>query len=1115
MSLLLVAVWASAADPTRTAPGDEAAFGEARESRSRPGVVVVEVSEGSAPAKAGLEAGDVVIAWARSLINSAESGTGRPGTMPSKGQLGSVFDWLWLETEQAPRGLIQLLGERDGERMVLEVGVGRWDVKVRPRMSPAFLEPYLEGKELIEAGNLASGTALWQELADMAPRRGDEGDEALQCWLRLRIGEVWAEERAWEKTHSAYQLALEAAREPVAQVAVWDMIGKSYKRQNKVAEAEASYRSALVIRQATWGESLGVAISLNNLGTVAWFRSDLEQAAEHYKRSLGIREQLAPGSLQVAGSLNNLGIVARSRGDLERAAEHYQRAFEIREHLAPGSLQVANILNNLGNVALTRGDLEQAAEHYQRALEIYEKFAPRSLQVAASLNNLGNVALTRGDLEQAVEHHQRGLEIRDQLAPGSLQVAASLNNLGNVALTRGDLEQAAEHYQRALEIREQLAPGSLQVATSLNNLGIVVGSRGDLEQAADHFQRGLEIRDQLAPGSLQVAASLNNLGNVALTRGDLEQAAEHYQRALEIQEQLAPGSLEIAKTLSDSGKVARQQGEPEQAAAFFDRSMAALEAQMGKLGGSHDLQGRFRAKYRTIYRDSLELYLELDQPEEAFNILERSRARTFLAMLTERDVNFSADASTELDRARRRLATRHDRLLHQMMGLSQTQDQDKVEAFTRELQDLRLQHEETMEAIRRASPKLAALQDPKPLDLQSIRESLDPGTVLLSYSVGEKESHLFVVTRAGALEVHPLPGLKSLKGDVESFRNLIQDRSFPTYRRAMLDDLSNQLYKALVEPAKEWLESSERALILPDGPLHLLPFGALVREPGTDPTTPGQFLVEWKPLHFALSGTVYAEIKNSRPATAQEGRRIALAAFGDPRYPQHFGSRNEDPIGDVRLRSAVERNLFDFQPLPFTRHEVEEIARLFPKSTQTYLGLEATEERAKALNPKVRFVHFAAHAYSDDRDPLSSAVVLTIPEQLTDDRDNGLLQVWEIFERLRLDAELVVLSACETGLGETQGGDGLISLSRAFQYAGARTVAASLWRVPDRETAQLMLHFYRRLVAGQPKDAALRGAQLSLIRDPIQVTNRRGELVKSDASAPYYWAAFQIYGDWW
>ncbi|MCH9650081.1 MAG: CHAT domain-containing protein [Deltaproteobacteria bacterium] len=1033
MSLLLVAVWASAADPTRTAPGDEAAFGEARESRSRPGVVVVEVSEGSAPAKAGLEAGDVVIAWARSLINSAESGTGRPGTMPSKGQLGSVFDWLWLETEQAPRGLIQLLGERDGERMVLEVGVGRWDVKVRPRMSPAFLEPYLEGKELIEAGNLASGTALWQELADMAPRRGDEGDEALQCWLRLRIGEVWAEERAWEKTHSAYQLALEAAREPVAQVAVWDMIGKSYKRQNKVAEAEASYRSALVIRQATWGESLGVAISLNNLGTVAWFRSDLEQAAEHYKRSLGIREQLAPGSLQVAGSLNNLGIVARSRGDLERAAEHYQRAFEIREHLAPGSLQVANILNNLGNVALTRGDLEQAAEHYQRALEIYEKFAPRSLQVAASLNNLGNVALTRGDLEQAVEHHQRGLEIRDQLAPGSLQVAASLNNLGNVALTRGDLEQAAEHYQRALEI----------------------------------------------------------------------------------QEQLAPGSLEIAKTLSDSGKVARQQGEPEQAAAFFDRSMAALEAQMGKLGGSHDLQGRFRAKYRTIYRDSLELYLELDQPEEAFNILERSRARTFLAMLTERDVNFSADASTELDRARRRLATRHDRLLHQMMGLSQTQDQDKVEAFTRELQDLRLQHEETMEAIRRASPKLAALQDPKPLDLQSIRESLDPGTVLLSYSVGEKESHLFVVTRAGALEVHPLPGLKSLKGDVESFRNLIQDRSFPTYRRAMLDDLSNQLYKALVEPAKEWLESSERALILPDGPLHLLPFGALVREPGTDPTTPGQFLVEWKPLHFALSGTVYAEIKNSRPATAQEGRRIALAAFGDPRYPQHFGSRNEDPIGDVRLRSAVERNLFDFQPLPFTRHEVEEIARLFPKSTQTYLGLEATEERAKALNPKVRFVHFAAHAYSDDRDPLSSAVVLTIPEQLTDDRDNGLLQVWEIFERLRLDAELVVLSACETGLGETQGGDGLISLSRAFQYAGARTVAASLWRVPDRETAQLMLHFYRRLVAGQPKDAALRGAQLSLIRDPIQVTNRRGELVKSDASAPYYWAAFQIYGDWW
>ena len=194
-------------------------------------------------------------------------------------------------------------------------------------------------------------------------------------------------------------------------------------------------------------------------------------------------------------------------------------------------------------------------------------------------------------------------------------------------------------------------------------------------------------------------------------------------------------------------------------------------------------------------------------------------------------------------------------------------------------------------------------------------------------------------------------------------------------------------------------------------------------------------------------------------------------------------------------------------------------------SAKVYLGADATEERAKSVGREPRIVHFATHAYLDDRMPLSSFLALTIPGAVSGDSDsdspprspqgdNGLLQAWEIFERVRLDADLVVLSACDSGLGEEQGGEGLIGLTRAFQYAGARTVAATLWSVADQATAELMIRFYRHLRAGKPKDVALQAAQIELIRDPIEVQDESGQTVEMDASAPYYWAAFQLIGDW-
>jgi CHAT domain-containing protein len=245
-----------------------------------------------------------------------------------------------------------------------------------------------------------------------------------------------------------------------------------------------------------------------------------------------------------------------------------------------------------------------------------------------------------------------------------------------------------------------------------------------------------------------------------------------------------------------------------------------------------------------------------------------------------------------------------------------------------------------------------------------------------------------------------------------------------------------------------------------------------------------------------VSATVYAELKKDR---GQSRGGVRLVAFGDPKYPI-IGKDRAEQVANAEVRSALRRGL-DLQPLPFTRDEVKAIAGLFPIESRVHLGADATEEQAKAVGTEASIVHFATHGVVDGRFPLDSALALTIPDTQVDGRDNGLLQAWEILEGVRLRADLVVLSACETGLGMEMGGEGLIGLTRAFQYAGARTVVSSLWSVGDVSTAQLMKVFYGYLKAGDTKDEALRAAQVSLLRNPR-------------TAHPFHWAAFEVIGDW-
>jgi CHAT domain-containing protein/Tfp pilus assembly protein PilF len=1055
------------------------------------GIVVEQVTKDGSAAKAGIEPGDVVLSWSRPSAPPANPD-------PAQGTIGSPFELDRLETEQSPRGSVTLSGTRNGAPFSVTLPPGDWLFRTRPALTAESKDRYDEARRLVDSKEIDKGLNLWRELA------ANETNAMLRCWLLLRVANVSADNKKWADAHDAFELAknqAKAAGYPIALAVIVEASARVFQRQNELDKAAEAFRDVLTIREQDAPGSLSVAWTLHDLGVLAHTRNDSTTADGFYRRAAAIREKLGPGSLDLSRTLNNLGILARNREDRASAEDFYRRALEIMEKLFPGSLDVARTLNNRGLVAKDRGDLVTAEDMYRRALAIGEKLAPDSVSpTSASLNNLGSVLADRGDLAAAEDFYRKSLAIKEKVATETLDVARTLNNLGIVQFRGKEYAAAEVSYRRALEITQKLAPGTVDVARIFSNLGSLAKERGDPATAEGFYRQALALGEKIAPGSISpVANVMTNLGDLARDRADLAAAQDFYQRSLAITEKAAPGSIALSSTLHRLGLISRRAGDSTKAMDYLNRALNELESQQAKLGGTDEVRSGFAAQYVDYYGDIAEQFVQIGRFDAAFHVLERSRARGLLEMLAERELVFRADIPAELEQERRLTDAEYDRTQARIAQLSPAKDGAEIERLLGRLREVRGNQQEIRERIRKASPRLAALQYPQPMTLESVQKNLDPGTVLLSYMVTSEKVFLFVVTATAqsrqALAVFPLQiSEQDLRRKIEAFRSGIQH---PEESRAAWVRQGRELYDLLVKPAASWVASGERVLISPDGPLHALPFAALVTDSRSDGSSP-RYWIESKALHLVTSVTLYAELKRDRRRAP-----VSLVAFGDPSYPVLSPSKSET-ITDSQTRSLLLRG-YSFEPLPASRSEVETIAGLYRGQATVYVGKEATEERVKATGKNVRYLHFAAHGILDERFPLNSALALSVPERPVEGQDNGLLQAWEIFERVRIDADLVVLSACESALGKEMGGEGLLGLTRAFQYAGARSIVASVWSVADESTAELMKRFYGYLKAGKTKDQALRAAQIDLIRTQGSRTNM---------AHPFHWAAFGLIGDW-
>jgi CHAT domain-containing protein len=841
---------------------------------------------------------------------------------------------------------------------------------------------------------------------------------------------------------------------------------------------------------------------LNLQNTAQSFRQaalKFEQAARRFQAAGDVRRQ--------AQSLNYAGGHYSLVGEKEKAVPLMLEALPLRRALGDKVGEV-NALNSLG---LTYHDLDEkqkALDHLHAALDLVQGLNNARYE-AMTLNNLGRTYHALGDWQRALDYHQRALPLR-RAAKDTGGEGNTLNNIGRVYEDQGDARKAIELYQQALELGRASGNGAVINGTLLM-LGTAHHSLGENLKATEYLE---EIREASRKNGhrLHEATALYQLGHIAFDAGDYDRATDLLNKSLALWRSMGSKQHEAA-TLYYLARVARERDDLPSAHKLIETAVNLVENLRAKLE-SEELRAQYFASVQDYYELLMDVLLRLDksQPQAghtaaALEASERRRARSLFDLLAQSRIDIQQGIAPELKQRERVLQARISTINSQLIQMRRqpSPNQKQIAAWEEELKEIDREREQLELEIRRQHPRYGELRYPAPLRAEAIRQLLDERTALLEYALGGESSFLFVVTREG-VACHRLPKAAEIAALVQEARAVLGRpgrREFAAYRQS-----ARKLYDLLIAPVADTLAKKQRLLIAPDRALYYLPFESLLA-PSADRSLRagsqdlGYLLKRWA-ISYAPSASVLASLRQNAgaPASAASKQFLALA---DPSYAPGAGNGLAKAGKQPTPAALPMRGLFDetgrleLQRLPESNREVTRIARLYPPpQTALFLGQDAKEENVKG-NPELsaaRRIHFATHGLISERQPQYSGLALTLDD---DPREDGLLQVYEIFN-LKLRAELVVLSACQTGLGKELKGEGVIGLTRAFMYAGASSVVVSLWQVADRSTAELMVGFYQQLDRAGDKAEALRRAKVGLMQNPRY-------------SHPYYWAPFVLVGE--
>ncbi|MBO0861953.1 MAG: CHAT domain-containing protein, partial [Chloracidobacterium sp.] len=823
-----------------------------------------------------------------------------------------------------------------------------------------------------------------------------------------------------------------------------------------------------------------------------------------------------------ADTLNDLGLVYWSLGETQQALEKYKEALPLWR--AAGDRKgEGDTLGNIGLVYSLLGEMQRALEKYNEALPLARAVGDRRGE-AVTLNNIGGVYEALGEMRKALERLNESLPVRRAVGD-RVGEAATLNNIGFVYYLLGEMRKALDKYNEALPLWGEVGDRRGEAYT-LDNIGLVYRSLGEEQKALERLNEALPLARAVGDRRGE-AATLNDLGLVYWSLGETQKALEKYNEALLIFQLVGDREREAAALLGIA-QAEQKRGNLTQARHTIEQAVGIIESLRTGIAGQ-ELRASYFASQQEFYETYIDVLMQMRKrnPAAAFDavalaVSERARARSLLELLNEAraDIRQGVDGSL-LERERSLQQRLNARAAAQSSLLNRKHTPDQADAAAKEIDAITTEYEKVQAQIRARSPRYAALTQPQPLGLAEIqRQALDDDTLLLEYALGEKRSYLWLVSRS-SIDSYELPP----RAEIEAAARRVYEPLTARPKRGTPPDpqfiaQARTLGGMLLGPAAPRL-GGKRLVVVAPGALSYLPFAALPA-----PEDVGRRAGDYEPLiakHEVVSVpsvSVLSIIRNE-----MEGRRWAaksVAVLADPVFeasdPRLASAKNEkssgapqaapeaDAEGSELTRAIRTMNFSDsragFTRLAFSRQEAKSIIALTPEGT----GLEAVDfsaSRDMAMSRELsqyRILHFATHGLLNSERPELSGLVFSLVDKDGKPQD-GFLRLNEIYN-LQLNADLVVLSACETGLGKEIKGEGLIGLTRGFMYAGAPRVVASLWNVDDLATSELMKLFYQGMLKdGLPAGAALRAAQIELSG-------------QKRWASPYYWAGFVLLGEW-
>jgi len=922
-------------------------------------------------------------------------------------------------------------------------------------------------------------------------------------------------------------------------------LGDLSDRKGKIQEELTYYKNALeLVLKTDSTDELRIAKLWNRTGYTYSNLGKYDSALLFCEKALKARIRLfGDNNIEVSESYITTGkIYYVYQRENKKALEYYQKALKIRISIL-GELHpnVATIYTYIGIVLEEQGEYDKALIYFEKACKIYiSTLGELHISLAQCYNNIGAVYTYLGNYEKALEYYQKSLQIKITiLGIKHPDIAATFNNIGFIYYTNRDNEKALEYYQKSIEIQiPAYGDDQPELAATYRNIGLIFHSKGEFDTALEYLQKSLKIEISVyGKYHPNIAICYYILGSIYCSKGEYFKALGCNQKALvaNLIEFNDTNIYNIPKIKNVLSERILKETLIEKADIFYklfknnNNSIREIEASMANYEMAFELINKMRNELnfettklllsentKNYYADAAEVALEYDKVNpsnknalKAFEFIERGKGATLSAQFNDLKAKHIALIPDSLLEKENELKTKQN-FYNTKINIEKFKqggyDTVKVNLFENKYFTYSRQYDSLIEYFETKYPEYYDLKYSfKTITIEETQRLLDNKTAIINYFIGDTILLIAVITK-NAFEIRKLSIDSTFKESVtDYFRSMKMVESNRFY------SLSFELYRKLIYPVKDLVTEQEKLIIIPDDYLYYVPFETLIQDsinnikPGNDPN----YLINNYSISYHNSVSLWSnslKLSNSRQSISNDF--IGFAPVFNNGFRNGFILESNINILDSTDNNLASRSVSidgkKFNPLPYTEKELSSIIKDFEKNRKKATGFfndKATEENFKKNIKTAKYIHIASHGFANDKNPSLSAIAFSQPAKRTNNKDSiedGILYSGEIYN-LKLNADLVVLSACETGIGKMVKGEGMLSMTRGFLYAGVPNIIYSLWRVPDKNTKELMVELYDKILEGNDYTTALRKAKIKILNN-------------SSTSFPIHWAGFVLLG---